>query len=848
MLSIGSMGEHSAKYYMGLATEDYYLDGGEPPGVWHGRGAAELGLTGTVEKRAFYAIFYGASPESGELLVRKQPDRAHHPGWDLTFSAPKSVSVLWSQTDEDTRHKIQELHFQAVQKSLTYLENNALITRRGAGGHEREPVHLVSTVFEHGTSRAQDPQLHSHALVFNVGTRDDGTTGAIHGTLMYRYKMAAGALYRAELAVLLQRELHLTVEQDGSAFAVSGISKRLVREFSKRRQQIENALKSRGLESAQAAAMVTIETRAVKEHVARQELFGQWQSIGSEYGVARDILSHIMQPLDMLPRAFDTHHAQQQAVATAIERLTAGHSYFTERALIRYTAEEAQWRGVGIDGTLEAVREGLGDQEQIVYVGTINDESVYTTPEMLALEAEMLARAERLRHDSSHTTGRFVTTLVELADRTSLSDEQKNAFQHITRDVGAIKCVDGMAGTGKTTLLKSARDAWEAFGYEVIGATISAKAAHGLQEESGIRSMTVAQLLSNLDPTLFDLAKHHHRQFGRALMGKPTYKVDESFLTLNSKIILVIDEAVMVGTRQLARIIEYVEKAGAKLVLVGDRKQLQAIEAGGAFGALCDKLGCAKMTDIRRQRDKWAREAVRAFAEGEVEKSLQAYSDHGMVTVANDREEASTGLISSWKVKGVRKPQQHIIFTATRQEADALNRAAQQERLDAGRLGSLHVSLKGTTFYSNDRVLFMKNSRSLGLENGTMGTILFVEPLTHNLIVLLDDGRTVGVPLLRYQDISLGYAITTHKGQGATVENAYILMGGAMQDREMSYVQLSRARGDTHIFVDKHEAGPELQGLIKQMETSHEKKLAHTVGDQEEEQSRQAETSYGQER
>jgi conjugative relaxase-like TrwC/TraI family protein len=824
MLSIGPLGDHSAQYYMDLANEDYYLDGGEPPGLWAGQGSAALGLDGVVDRRPFYSIFNGVSPVGAESLVQKQPDTRHHPGWDLTFSAPKSVSVLWSQADESTRHAIQRLQREAVGAALQYLEDHAAVTRRGKGGVEREAVHLISALFEHGTSRAQDPQLHTHALLFNVGVRSDGTTGAIHGPLFYLHKMAAGALYRAELSMLLQRELGIAVERDGTAFGVKGVPATLVREFSKRRQEIENELKARGLNSARAAAIATLETRATKDHTSRKELLLRWQDIGREHGFTRD---EVMAVLGRREAALNTEAACRKAVDTAIELLTLGQSYFTQRELLRYVAEQGQWCGLGCSAVRAAVRKRLADEREVVRVGELKREAVYTTLEMLQVEQKLLAQADRLRDDTDRAKGVLVSAFVGFG--MDFSPDQRAAYLHLMRGEGRIHCVDGYAGTGKTSLLEAAHRAWLIQGYEVVGATVSAKAARGLETATGMRSMTIEQLLYSLDRPTGAMIGYHYRQIGRALAGRRNYSPDEAFLTLSKDTILVIDEASMVGTRDMARIMDHVARSGAQLKLIGDRRQLQAITAGNPFAALCELLGCKQLKAIRRQREEWARQAVRDLAEGDAEKALRAYAEHGFVAIAKDREGAQEALIGAWCERGLKRPQEHVIFTSTREEANLLNRRIQQERRKAGRLGALSITVGDTEFRIGDRVAFLRNHRTLGVENGMLGTIKFVEPITRNLMVRLDDGRLVGVPLLRYTDIALGYAITTHKGQGATVENAYILMGGRMQDQEMSYVQLSRARGETRIFVDEHEAGKELKDLVKQMGTSRRKELASDI-------------------
>ena len=220
MLSISPplRGAGKGNYYLDLAREDYYLEGGEPLGEWHGRGAKELGLSGTVEREQLSSLLDGYHPKTKGELVKNAGAENRQSAWDLTFSAPKSVSVLWSQADAETRREIQQAHGEAVGRALNYLDHNAGSTRRGEGGAEKESGKLVVATFEHGTSRAQDPQLHTHALVLNVCTREDGTTGTIESRELYQQKMTAGALYRTELASQLEKRLGVETVRKNSWF------------------------------------------------------------------------------------------------------------------------------------------------------------------------------------------------------------------------------------------------------------------------------------------------------------------------------------------------------------------------------------------------------------------------------------------------------------------------------------------------------------------------------------------------------------------------------------------------------------------------------------------------------
>ncbi|MCC7495884.1 MAG: relaxase domain-containing protein [Fimbriimonadaceae bacterium] len=824
MLSIGAMSGDSGHYYMELARGDYYFEGGEPPGRWLGSGAEKLGLSGTVERDPFYFLLEGIAPDGSERLVRCDNNKIHHPGWDLTFSAPKSVGVIWSQADYELRRTIEDCQQEAVAKAVAYMEERVAVTRRGKGGTVREGADLVVATFEHGTSRAQDPQPHTHALFLNICVREDGTTGALAGQQFYRHKMAAGALYRAELAYQLHRRVGFAIERHGHCFEVKGVSKTLIQTFSTRRQEIEQVLQDRGLDSAKAAALAALETRSVKQHIARGDLLELWQEIGREHGFSR---AEVMALVRGSQRVRDVKRAADEAADRALTTALAGQSHFTERDLLRYTAEECQWLCIGADAVREAVHKRIMAFD-VRLIGELDHELLYTTQEVLKLEKELLANATKGRTSTRHVVKRSALDTV-LNQHRKLDEEQVAALRHITAEAGDVKLINGLAGTGKTWLLAKAREVWVLGGYKVLGAAVAGKAAHGLQEGSGIDSMTVAGLRFRNDPEYAARVRREDPRRLRAIWRQLRYPGQPPPIELDRKTILVVDEASMLGTEDLSWMVAETRRTGAKLVLVGDTKQLPAIDAGGGFQAIEDELGSAKLVKIVRQKEAWARKAVKQMAEGQVEESLKAYADHGLVTVAPDRSRAVQDLLDSWNARAMRRPSKHLIFAATHYEVDLLNRAAQEERRAAGRLGVLKVRVNGYDIHTNDRVRFTENSTTFGVRRGMLGTVLLVEPLTGNLVVCLDNWRVVTIPLWRYNDVVLGYAMTTHAGQGTTAFNSYILMGGQMQDHEMAYVQMSRAQLDTRLFINEQEAGADQQDLLRQLKQSHAKKLATTL-------------------
>ena len=283
MMSPAAMTLGQEAYYATLAAEDYYLNGGEPPGKWHGKGASRLGLGATVSTEQVKAAFRGFDPTTGEALVQHQKGRTRQPGWDLTFSAPKSVSVLWATLpEEEHRRAIAKAHEHAVRQALDYLESAAVHSRRGAGGKSFEHAELLFAMFEHGTSRAADPQLHTHALLLNAGFRaSDSTWGALESKPLYEeFRFAAGSLYRMALATQLGALGYETVARNEGklhSFELQQVPRELCEHFSKRRAQIESYIEEHGLPATtENFARAALYTRSIKGHVARGELFEHW--------------------------------------------------------------------------------------------------------------------------------------------------------------------------------------------------------------------------------------------------------------------------------------------------------------------------------------------------------------------------------------------------------------------------------------------------------------------------------------------------------------------------------------------------------------------------------------------
>jgi Ti-type conjugative transfer relaxase TraA len=459
----------------------------------------------------------------------------------------------------------------------------------------------------------------------------------------------------------------------------------------------------------------------------------------------------------------------------ALDAITKQQSSFTQRDMAKFAHRHSD----GLD-QFNAVMGAMRGAPDLVELGKDGrGEDRFTTREMIEAEQRLHRAAELMAERERHEVrdaDRGAALARAKARGLVLSGEQADALAHVTdgRDMGVVV---GHAGTGKSAMLGVARDAWEAAGYEVRGVALSGIAAENLESGSGIASRTIASM-------------EHGWGQGRDL--------------LNARDVLVIDEAGMVGTRQLERVLSHAAEAGAKVVLVGDPQQLQAIEAGAAFRSIHERHGGAEIGEVRRQREDWQRDATRDLANGKTGYALEAYRSHGMVHEVQTREQARGNLIERWDRDRQASPDRsRIILTHTNDEVRALNEAARGRMRAAGDLGGevpVTVERGARNFASGDRVMFLQNERSLGVKNGTLGTIEQVSQ--QSLTVQTDDGRSVHFDLKDYNRIDHGYAATIHKAQGMTVDRTHVLATPGM-DAHSSYVALSRHRDGVELYYGR---------------------------------------------
>jgi conjugative relaxase-like TrwC/TraI family protein len=927
MLSLSKISSASGcDYYLELAREDYYLNGGEPPGRWYGQALGHFGLKedDVVEAKTLKTLFAGYHPVTAEKLVQNPGSPKRTRGWDMTFSMPKSASVLWSQTTQENQQIIQQIHDDAVKAALAYAQEVAGHTRRGKGGREIDRADLLFAIFQHGTSRALDPNLHSHAVLQNIGVRDDGTTGTLHTQALYDHKMAIGAVYRLVVAHGMRTRLGVHVEVEKDLYEVAGVCRTVCDYFSTRSREIREVMNRLGVYGSKAAEAVTLATRHAKESaIPREQLFELWQQAGRMLGWSRYEAEKVFNRDPFQP---GMEVPLPRMAEEVFEKLVDNNTVVSKKEFLTRLATRAVVHGASLEQVKDAVEKELSSK-RVVQAGLVGTEMYFTRADLQNAEAslaQLLKQAQGTRH---HVLSREIYRKV-IRDNPNLSDEQKQAVRTLTRRKGSVACLTGIAGAGKSTTNEVTKQAYLAAGYTVIGVAPTNQVARAMEESLGVPSTSIHALVNRdkgrevqqegkklvwkvdsetmesirkqlpsttilkigalrieaqatrplaglhdgllrgtrlaqflgktpwgyikvslprrdqkpLTPkakpwrTLFSMAgvrlevwKHPPCWKGMGSMGR----IQVPFLKLNAKAkdptlidkktVIFVDEAGMVDTKLMKDLLHRAAAAGAKVILTGDGQlsQLQPIQAGNHFREIVRQTPSLELKEIRRQKSEADRAVVRHLASGQAEKAIQSLIERGRYHEAPTKEDAAAQLAQHWSENYRENPRSCLIVAATNRWNDHLNKVAQQIRRDAGLLGPETVPVGSTEFRTGDRVLFTGKSKDIGVIKGDFGTVTAIRGSL--MTVQLDTDKKVTVPTATFQDIRLGYSVTTHRSQGSTVDNVLIMPGPTWINRELSYVQASRARNEIHIFCDEKTAGVDQKNLIRRMNRSERK-------------------------
>ncbi len=762
--SIGAVASPSqgASYY---ERDGYYAkDSPEhrAASAWAGQGASELGLQGTVDHDTFKAVLEGEVPDgSGLRLGRRTVDGGihHRPGRDLTFSAPKSVSLAALIGGDD---RIVEAHSRAVGRALDWFERNAAETRvqdPATGRMARVPGQkAVIATFRHETSRNLDPALHTHSVIANMVLGQDKKWRAMANESLYASKMLLGALYRSELAGELAK-LGYGIERTHSdgRFEIAGVSRETIEAFSTRRAEIEAAMEERGLggtaENQHLARRAALMTRAAKRDVDRDALRGTWERQAAELGFdARSLVDTAMErdfdrdgkdgppaaarQADLFQSAARSDPARE-AVDWALAHLSERSAVFAKTDLL--SAALAYSPGAASIEAIEQAVDALGREGRLHDAPALKGGGGLTTDKAVAGEREAVAL---MRSGQGRGKAPMRGWMVDRSLRKGpLTAGQRQAVKLILSETDRTVGVQGYAGTGKTRMLDRARTLAEKKGWRMAGLAPSASAVRTLAAESGIESETLQRFLA--------------RNAGVA-EGRLTKKGAKEMRAAFARTVLVVDEGSLASTvqaRDLLRIAS--ELRIPKLVLVGDAKQLDAVDAGKPFAQLQQAgMKTAVMDEILRQRDPDLKAAVEMSLAGEIGKAFEKLGSN----VAEVKPGNIAGAVAArWLKLSPEARERTGVMAPSHELREGINahireRLAREGRIAGPGLQTQRLVSKGYTnaekarssnYAPGDVVAFHRPYKRLGVEKGEERRVQSID--RENRIVHLEgtNGSTV---------------------------------------------------------------------------------------------------------
>jgi conjugative relaxase-like TrwC/TraI family protein len=822
-------GPEASAYYLTQAQDEarpdrreaYYQ--AEGSGVWWSSGGSVVRHGAAIIGASFRDLCAGLDPRTGRPLVRGA-GAGHHAGTDCTMTAGKAVSVLWAAGDADQRAAIEQAHRAAVDAALQFVEREGLIeVRTGAGGREhRRPADLIVATFDHYTTREGDPNLHTHCVLLNVAG-NPGESGGRYKSLrhlttdparLFEQQRGVGAAYRAALAEQLYARFGWRFRPAGDGqWEVAGVAERVLETFSKRSAQIRERVGSEATSAQREVAALA--TRRAKDLLpSGVELEARWQRELAELGTdpwrsareaARDPeLAQRIEPEHDL--AFDPPEISGATpVARAASRLLRHENVITRAALLQVSLEEASLHGLGI-GAVEAELARLEQDGTLVRLSSATLEpsqgACWTTPGIAACEAALLRAAERPR-ERRWISPEAVTAALEQAPQ--LAPEQAEAVR-LAADTDGVSLIEAGAGTGKTTTARALVEAARIAGLRVVGLAPSWVAADELSRSTGIPAKAIARW-------------RHDQARGPAAPAN-----HDAVLGVDS--LVLVDETGMVGTRDLEAVLSAARAAGAKVVLLGDRRQLASVAGASALRAVAEVCGRqAVLEQVRRQQVPWQRAASELMARGETEAGLRAYAAKGCVELVSGSEAAQVRVIALWSELRARHGEDVLIVTRRNRDAAALNRLAREVLRAEGRLGPDLVEVSALdreerrvalALAMGDRLRFGETLPELGVRNGNRAEVRGVTVAADGQVRVrleLEDGRVLEevwerlarAPRFgprRLPRITPALAGTAHAAQGRTSAAAVLYVGSSAEARE-TYVGLTRHRHEARVVVER---------------------------------------------
>ena len=741
----------AASYY---EADDYYAEGGEAPSAWFGQGADALGLKGEVDRKDFGQGLEGKLPGGQQLGTLRNATREHRPGWDITFSAPKSVSIM-AEVAGDRR--LIGAHDRAVIVALGYIERHGAATRARTGGEVKTVAtgKLAVATFRHNTSRAKDPQLHTHSVILNMTQDKDGVWRSVESLAFFKLYKDAGAIYRQALAHEARQLGYAIIEGKGSMFEIAGVPDSAIKAFSARGNQVEAALAERGKTRADASAaekaMITLETRDKKGDADRATLVPGWreQAAAAGFGEAerRGLVaeSELNARIDAPALAAQgrAEAAATVAVATAARTLSEREAVFGAAALEARAGEFAIGRATGAQVVAAVARaERTGELVPRKHrAGRGAGTRGYATREGIATERRMLATeaagrgavtAPLTRIEAS----RFVASAAMRSEarNQAWTQGQRTATTGLLSGNDRVAGVQGYAGTAKTTtVLATYAAAMREQGHAVRAFAPTAAAAEVLGAAIGAKGETVA----------------------KAVLGGETLVIEAS----GRREAWIVDEASMVGARDMAKMLSLADRAGARVVLVGDVKQLGSVEAGRAFGQLQDAgMETFTLDQIVRQENDLTREAVEATIAGDGKRALEALDrGGGKVVEALEASDRYKAMASDFAGLSKAERARTLVMDTTRQGRETLTDAIRAELRGDGTIGrtgleAATLESKGLTreearharsYEAGDVVAFRRDYAGPGIEKGQAYRVGKVDAATNRIELDDREGRKV---------------------------------------------------------------------------------------------------------
>jgi conjugative relaxase-like TrwC/TraI family protein len=733
----------AASYY---EADDYYAEGGFAPSEWLGEAAAALGLSGEVDRVKFAKMLEGRV--AGQQLGTTRDGKVEHrPGWDITFSAPKSVSIM-AEVAGDKR--LIAAHAAAVKAALGHVEQHMAATRVREGGEvlREETGKLAIATFRHATSRAQDPQLHTHAVILNATQDKDGNWRSLEPRAFYQLQKEIGAIYRQELAHGAA-ELGYRIEAGKDAmFEIAGVPDRVIEALSQRTAAIDARLAERGTSREEASAaekqIAALDTREAKSHADHKALRADWRATAEAKGFGEAAQAHVIAEAKERARAEELGTGPEilaaRAVAWAAAKLSERQAVFPASTLVREAGDFAFGR-LSHSAISAAIAEA-GERGALVPRTFLDRRGAefagFTTPEAIATEQTMLRLEAAGRGVASPLTSSLAAArTVERAARQSAragfawTDDQKRATASLLTSRDRVAAVQGYAGTAKTTtvLATYAREAAKS-GLAVTALAPTASAATVLGEALGLRGDTVARHL-----------------------------VSPEAKGLGKGAVWIVDEASMLSAREMAQLMASADKAGARLVLVGDVRQLGSVGAGAAFAQLQQAgMATAKLANVVRQTNADTREAVMASIEGHAGKALVALErGGGEVIEGADRDARLAAMAQRYVAFSPVERARTLVIEPSRDGRDTLTAVIRQQLAQRGELSSAAVRFealeaKGLTraetrqaasYAIGDIVRFARDYADKGVTRGLAYRVERIDPDKAAIALKSADGSAV---------------------------------------------------------------------------------------------------------